>query len=298
MNISKVNNQQNTAINKNKKKSRNVGASIGASFLGSVVQTASVPLSLAVINTMKKIGSLPQDKIEIMHNAAEKALIDTGLSNKGAKIQYLERNKQDFKLPKYLRILNPIEQIKDGKNAAFVNKDLKNFITKKVIFPKNTILMPKRDISFAAFHEIGHALNYNFSKFGKILQHMRNPLMGLAGAIALYGAFTQNRKTEDGKELTKGQKFKNFVRNNAGKLSIAAMLPILWEEGMATCKGQKLANKLLSKDMAKIVSKGNKVAYLSYIIGVLSLGAASYASVKIKDYLVAKKAKKADNKVV
>ena len=98
--------------------------------------------------------------------------------------------------------------------------------------------------------------------------------------------------------VKKGEKVKNFIRNNAGKLSFAAMLPILLEEGMASYKGEKLANKLLSKDMAKIVSKGNKFTYLTYIIGALSIATTSFATVKIKDYLVAKKENKSDNKVV
>jgi len=50
--------------------------------------------------------------------------------------------------------------------------------------------------------------------------------------------------------------------------------------------------------MAKIVSKGTKVAYLTYIIGALSIATTSFATVKIKDYLVAKKENKSDNKVV
>ena len=106
------------------------------------------------------------------------------------------------------------------------------------------------------------------------------------------------REARKNKELTKGEKVKNFIRNNAGKLSFAAMLPILFEEGMATYKGQKLADKLLTKDMAQIASKGTKVAYLTYILTALSLATTSFATVKIKDYLVAKKENKSDNKVV
>ena len=296
MQISQVN-QQNSA-NIKQKKNRNIGKSIAAATLGSCAQMMSLPLSLGIINRMRKMGQLPSDKVEIMHNAAEKALIDTGLSNKGVKIKYLQRKADNISLPQILKVLNPIEQIKDGKNAAFLNKDLKNSITKQLLFPQNMILMPKKDISFAAFHEIGHALNYNFSKAGKILQKMRTPMIAIAGFIALYGAFTQNSKPEDGKELDKKQKAKNFIRNNAGNLSAAMMIPILIEEAIATIKGQKLANKLLSKDMAKIVSKGTKIAYLSYIIAALSLGVSSYATVKIKDYLVAQNENISDNMVV
>ena len=297
MQISNVNHTNNSAI-KNQKKKRNTGASISAAMIGGNLPITAVPLSLGIVNKVKKIQELPQDKIDIMHKAAQSALDNTGLTQKGVKITYIKRTADDFNLPQILKLVNPIEQIKDGKNAAFLNQNLKNCITKEIIYPKNTILMHVKDLSGAAFHEIGHALNYNFSKFGKALQIMRTPLTILASCIALYGAFTNNSKPEEGKELNKKQKIKNFIRNNAGKLSFAAMLPILLEEGMATFKGQKLANQLLSKDMAKIVSKSNKIGGLTYILNALVLGAGAFATVKIKDHIVAKKENKSDNKSV
>jgi len=257
-----------------------------------------MPLTNSVVNKIQKIGQLSQDKVDILHNAAETALCNTGLKEKGAKIVYLKREAGEIPPPKILINLSPLEQVKDGKNAFYAFKDAINPLTKEVMFSKNTIMMPEKDLSYIAFHEIGHGLNHNFSKLGRILQKMRNPMMAIAGNIALFCAFTKNAKQEEGKDLTTGQKVKNFVRNNAGKLSFAAMLPMLLEEGMATYKGQKLADKLLTKDMAKIVSKGTKVAYLTYIIGALSIATTSFATVKIKDYLVAKKENKSDNKVV
>ena len=84
------------------------------------------------------------------------------------------------------------------------------------------------------------------------------------------------------------QKTNNFIRDNAGKLSFAAMLPVLAEEGMATIRGQKLANKLLSKDLAKTILKGNAVGYLAYVLSAVGLAAAAYTAVKIKDAFVNK----------
>lgn len=273
---------------KNKKKSRNVVSSIVASDLGCGVGVATIPLTNGVVKALKKIGELPQDKIDILHKTAEKAIKDTGLADKGTKILYLSRGANEKKANFITKMLNPIEAIKDGENACLILKDALNY-------KENTILMPEKNISFSSFHEIGHALNRNFSKFGKILQNMKNPILQSVGLITLFGAFTRKSKPEEGKDLTKGQKIKNFIRNNAGKLSFAAMIPILLEEGMATYKGQKLADKMLSKDMAKIVSKGNKTAYLSYIITAAGMGLCSYAAVKIKDYLVAKKENKAQH---
>ncbi len=270
----------------NSKKSHYIGESIVASTAGSVASVASLPAGLAVMKGMQKIGNLPADKVEILHKAAEQAIKDTGLAAKGVAIEYIKEpaTKQGIKS----LMMGPLAQISEGYNAAFTSKPIKSLFG-KVIHNGNTILMPEKGISFAAFHEIGHAMNYNFSKIGKALQHMRLPGMIAASAIALYGAFSSKSKPEEGKELTKGQKVNNFIRNNAGKLSFAAMLPMLAEEAMATIKGNKLAGKLLSPDMLKVVKKGNAVAYLSYIATAAGLGLASWAAVKVKDALVAKK---------
>ncbi len=89
------------------------------------------------------------------------------------------------------------------------------------------------------------------------MQKMRMPGMIMASAIALFAAFTKEDKPEDGKELTKAQKVKNAVRKNAGKLAFASMVPMLLEEGMASIKGYKWANSILSKDLAKKVLHTN-----------------------------------------
>ena len=58
---------------------------------------------------------------------------------------------------------------------------------------------------------------------------------------------------------------------------------------MATIRGQKLANKILSPDLAKHVMKGSGVCYLSYLGAAAAVAVGSYAAVKIKDYLVNRK---------
>ena len=67
------------------------------------------------------------------------------------------------------------------------------------------------------------------------------------------------------------------------------MLPVLAEEGMATIRGQKLANQLLPKNIARKVLKGNAVAYTSYLITALGFAAAAYTAVKVKDAFVNKR---------
>ena len=181
-----------------------------------------------------------------------------------------------------------VDQVRAGNNAFFTSKDLafKDNGVRKVYIKKNSIIMPKNDISGAVFHEMGHAMNYHFSTIGKTLQKLR-PLSMLGSAlIGLYGACTRKSKSKNGEELNSKQKTNNFIRNNAGLLAFGASVPMLIEEAMATVKGQKFADKLLSKELAANVSKGNKIAYCSYaLIGIFSaLGA--FTAVKIKDSIM------------
>ena len=82
MEISKTNSQY--SVKENNKKNRNVGTSIGSSLLGGCVPIAFMPLTNSVVNKIQKIGQLSQDKVDILHNAAETALCNTGLKEKGA----------------------------------------------------------------------------------------------------------------------------------------------------------------------------------------------------------------------
>lgn len=276
-----VSNSNFNAVNKPKKsKKHHIGASFLAAGAATTIPAISAPASLAIVKIEQKVGDLPADKIELLHKKADEAIKVAGLDKYGVKIEYIPKTK--IKKPVMQLMFNPIAMIEEGMNAGFFEKTAG-------FFKENTILMPEKHISFGAFHEIGHAINHNLSKAGKVLQNMKIPGMIAAGAIGLFGAFTKTSKHQEGKELTKWQKFKNFVRDNAGKLSFAATLPMLAEEALATIKGQKLAKKLLSPDMAKTVLKGNSIAYLSYLASAAALGLGSMAAVKIKDYFVDKK---------
>ena len=269
------------------KKPRSVGGSIAAVTAGSVISSAATMAnSLTVTKGMQKIGQLPNDTIELLHNCAEKALDISGMKAKGVKIEYVKESAKKLS-PLQLLKASPNTQIANGVNAGFV-PEIKTVLGNL----GNKILMPEKGISFASFHEIGHSINYHNSSFWRTMQKLRNPGMALAALPLLYGAFSRQSVAKDGKELTKGQKVNNFIRNNAGKLSFAAMLPMLAEEAMATIRGQKLANVLLDKNLAKTVLKGNSVAYLSYLGAAVATGLGAFAAVKIKDHFVNKKAAK------
>ncbi len=115
-------------------------------------------------------------------------------------------------------------------------------------------------ISIAGFHEAGHAMNDITGKFGKFLSKLRWPgryAAGLLGTLALFARPKPKDAPRNGLDV---------VRDNAGKLAFACMLPTVFEEGMASYKGIKLAKasglaKPLINNMKKLYAK----ALLTYI---------------------------------
>jgi hypothetical protein len=150
--------------------------------------------------------------------------------------------------------------------------------------------MPEKNMQNSLFHELGHAHNFNNGGIMKLMQKVRPLGMLLPPFLLLYGAFSKKSKPQSpDTELTKKQKTNNFIRDNAGKLSFIAMLPILIEEGAATLKGNKFAKEFISEDLAKKAFKGNCLAYLSYLGAAVLSGLAAMTAVKIKDKKIAKK---------
>ncbi len=277
-----------------------------------------------MVNLIKKQGTYVGENGSIVQNAVKQMLKDAQLDKKGVRIKFLNPRenkiidkKKVFNREKFERSLFDslhIEPIRRGENACFVSKDTKTTTltlsecikiykekgykalqkkikeTQKVYIKKNSVLLPKNRLQGAGFQELGHAMNSNFSKFGKFLQKCK-PISLLAPFIlGLYGAFSKKSKpkTKDG-ELTTAQKTNNYIRDNAWKLAILAALPMLIEEAMATLKGQKFANKLLKPELAKRVLKGNLAAYSSYLLMATTGALATFCAVKIKDKAIEKK---------
>lgn len=313
-----------------KKTKKNAGTFVALLGSGAVASTVPQVVCPKIMKGMQKAGNFDAETTKTMHEAIKQMVVDNGLDKKGVRIRFLAPKekvqgvvKRKISKPSNENLIKDlidnifIKSARNGENAFFCNKDLKlptmkmsefNKIMKEegfaaaikklgenkaVYIKKNSIILPKEGIAAAGFHEVGHAMNHNLSKIGKMLQNCRN-LYKFAPLIGIYAAFTKNSVAKDGEELTSGQKTKNFIRNNAGMLGFATALPMLIEEGMATVKGQKYANKVLPKDLAKKALKGNVIAYLSYLTVAISTGLATWSAVKIKDSIQAKKQAKQD----
>lgn len=281
----------------NEYKKPSTGAKIGGVLVGSLVGGAvSTPLksfSPKAIEEMTKLSKgLSQDEVVKVTGALEDNLKKTGLLEKGVEIVKASKNNSDKvqeimakeiekgivkyypKQLKDVQISSTVEQLIAGNNAFYAMK------SKKIMLPENALCL-------SGFHEMGHALNANMSKIGKILQKTRG-LQMLSLPILLVALF-KTKKAPDEKPKNGLDKATTFIKNNAGKLTFAAFLPALLEEGLATMKGNKIAKEALSSDLAKKVAKSNMWGFSTYLL-LASLSAVGvWAANKVKDKIAGPK---------
>lgn len=283
-------------INNQYYESPGVGMVIGGVTAGSVVKgSLTLPHNLGAIQLVKKMNklnsSISADEFVKVDKAVGEVVSKTGLDKKGVgivkatlenidEVTKIMTKELDNSLSKYLP--KPIKemigkvyssQAKEGKNAFYAVQ------SKKIVLPEK--------LSLSAFHEIGHAMNANLSKFGKILQKCR-PITILALPISLIALF--KTKKASGEESKNGlDKTTTFIKDNAGKLTFATFLPTILEEGLASFRGNKLAKELLSPDVARKVAKSNAYGFISYLSMATLSGLGIFLGTKVKDAIAKKK---------
>jgi len=288
--VSAVNNQDQTY------KKPSVGTIIGGALAGGavsgIVQTPAKAISPQLMEHMSKLSnSISADEFKAAEKAALEVIETTGLGKKGVsiikataengeevtKIITKEMDKNLGFLPKSIRKLytNTVDStVKAGKNALYAPQ------SKKVVMPENKL-------GLAVFHELGHAANHNLSKIGKVLQKSR--VLGLAVAPISLIALWKTKKAPGEEPKNTVDKVTTFVKENAGKLTFAAFIPTLLEEGLATIKGNGYAKKLLDPSIAKKVAKCNGLGFISYLAMATFAGLGVFAGVKVKDAIAKSK---------
>ena len=221
---------------------------------------------------MAKIGQ-SCDSV-VLNKGVDQALENFKLPSKGVGIIDVNANTPTNpvfdKFPKWLKsILDPVVDVKAGRNALFD-------------FSSNKILINREKLGVATFHEMGHAVNHNFSKFWKCMQGLRLPCLGLGGLFGTVALF--KRKKVEGEE-PKGffDKTTTFIKNNVGKLTLATSVPIVAEELMATYRGNKMAKKVLSPELVKKVKATNRFGAATYITSAIAGALAAVAGSKVRD---------------
>ena len=241
------------------------------------------------IKKMNKKGLLNEQEAKLVNEGLDRAYNILNLKSKGVNIYRVTSEnvselvniiKKDLQktylkfYPDYMKTItasNLVNIVKNGQNEFWFKHS-------------KSILLPQKGMELTAFHELGHAIDYVFSKTGRVIQNTRS-LLYLPLLIMMFGCFTQKESETKDKKLTKFDKIKNFIRDNAGKLSAVATVPVLYSEGMATLKGYKIAKKVLSPENSKKMLKTSLIGFSSYVVYAALLVGASIAAVKIKDEL-------------
>lgn len=288
--MTKVSNNINVNSYTQKKKEKSSGSNIKGALLAStgalaVSQGCSMTSLIGLNSAVRDAKKLTRNEINLLNDSAETILnTSTNLAKKGVKIINLTHN-DVLNVTNFsnstLEMINPIFATARGKNAAFINKATAGF-------EANNIIINKERFPVAVFHEIGHAFNFNNSKFWKSMQSLRNPVLALSMLIPLAVACTKTTKPQEGEELTKKQKFINKFRNIAPALTFVTLLPVLAEETMATIRGHKFASALLDKNLASKALKATIKCNISYPILAASTVLATVLAKKIKDHSDAK----------
>ncbi|MBQ3101778.1 hypothetical protein IJC60_02120 [bacterium] len=273
-------------------KKPSVGATIGGVAAGWVTNNllSQAPVKLYSPGAMEKMANLSSNLSADEFTQATKAIEDTvkttGLVDKGVEIfkgsnanvdqvkdimsQELNKGFAKYYPKQYKEMLaeSSVEQVLNGNNAFYAMQSKK-------------LVLPERGMELAGFHEIGHALNANMGKFGKILQKARG-LSVLVFPIALI-SLIKTKKAPNEKSEGALDKTTTFIKNNAGKLTFAAFTPVLLEEGLATIKGNKLARNTLTADLAKKVAKSNMLGFSTYLALATMSAVGIWLANKVKD---------------
>jgi len=240
------------------------------SFLAStaVFAASKIPrtiLILALMSKFKITSNLNKDEFLQVENGINKTLKDSGLAKQGVTIlKYSDKNAEE---------ISKILMGEMDKKVKFLPKPLKEFfidlkiqnlkygINAYTLQDANKILMPEKELTLAAFHEMGHITN-NLSKIGKLLQKSR--YISLFSIPIILIALLKPKKDSDKKSTGTIDKITDFIKYNAGKLTFLTILPKLAEEELASMKGNELAKKVLNESLSKKVSKSNNLAYITY----------------------------------
>lgn len=274
-------------IKRNEQNQKYINGTLAAVCAGGAIQSGMMPAQLLMVNKMSGVSkTLDKDKVEIANKAADDVLNKlTNLGKKGVKIHnYQKAGINITGVPdRVLEITNPLFATAKGKNALFLNKAIP-----AANLAANSVVINKDKLSLAAFHELGHAYNFNNSKFWKAMQNLRTPSIALAGAFALLPALVKEIKPKEGEELTTKEKINNGLRKASPALAFLSMTPMLLEEGKATLRGNKWAKELLNPEMYKKVVKSNRYGYFSYMATAASFALMAFVGKKVKDKMTDK----------
>ena len=264
------------------------GGIVGLSYVPVVLSEYVTKLSARDLVTYKRIMTYILPDIDTLTNTKENILnilSEKGLKEKGVELLVASKdNEKEVMNVLYAEVRGNsrfkktmresfLQKFTEGLNACFANNARK-------------IIIPAKQLYMSAYHEAGHAYNCFKSPIGRILQKNRimTPL-GISAALpfALGIGLLHTPKNVDTAEKSKWEKTKDFIKNNAGKITMATYIPILAEEGLASVNGLKFAKKYLSPEKLQKLRLGYIFAWASYLLVALGISSTVWAGIAIKD---------------
>ncbi|DAB11393.1 TPA: hypothetical protein CPT91_06195 [Candidatus Gastranaerophilales bacterium HUM_16] len=118
------------------------------------------------------------------------------------------------------------------------------------------------------FHEIGHVHNYTAADWKNKLYKVRM-FSKPAAFLALTAGLCTNKDS--------------FFNENCGKLTFAALTPIIAEEALASKNGQNMAKSVLPANLFKKLKAINARSLGSYIFGAIATSIAAAFAVDVKN---------------
>ncbi len=256
------------------------GAGVGyGAWYGSRLLIGKVKSPL-ILNGIKNIPQYKDDYLDI----AQKIIDDKKLPIKVVSPDEMPKKIKLCKSKNFLESIfrKKLEKIVNNKYQKTLNVIRKGF---NAFFSPDfkVVCVNKEKFASSIFHEIGHSINCYKSSFWSSMQKMK--MYSRRAPIILLGvALFTPKKTEEQKEK-QGLigKTTTFIKENVGKLSALATLPILAEELRASHVGNRLAEKYLSGDALKSVFKTNKISAFSYASATLITGVTAWLANKVRD---------------
>jgi len=242
-------------------------------FDGIGLKNRGVVLNNVTTENVQKINTEFNKKIvQIIENMLHKL----GYSEK---MITLQKATVDRIMKKDKNIFKALQIAADGENAFYHP------------FSK-TININLNKMPAAAFHEMGHALN-NTDKYTRILAYGRHPLAMLVPPLILAVGLLKNKKQEGEAPKDNLDKTGDFIKNNAGKLTFAALVPTIAEEGLASVRGSKMAKPLLSKELLKKFNNCHLRALSTYVLGATMVALSVRLAIAVRDAIMTNKNKEA-----
>ena len=288
--------------------------------LPKLIKKAMIPYKNWVIKSLQEETAVAE--LGSVKNAVRTAFEQTGLKENGFKIQNINTRARVFEVSREmnskfdLRVAARVDKLKkvlpekltnalklNTPESRHASQKARDFLDRKLMIildGKNAFCSPAtKDIAvnlekipMTAFHEMGHGLN-TMQPVGKILSKIRGPLQILGVPLILAVGLLKRKKSEGEKPNGSFDKSTTFIKDNAGKLTFAAWIPTLLEEGLASIKGAKMAKDAgLSKELLKKLNISNAKAWSTYMIGALAAASTVRLAVAVKDRIAEGRQKK------